>query len=143
MVMDLQDIRATLEDRVAQSNIRLFLTADPQNNEEDTIPVKMMKVSVPRITKARKMTLMTDLGNGKEDKNITPSGTRRNTGHSNHPPITRCLPSASTKECIDIEYAEIDSDLGDDEGHILMHDYQTYLKRRRINKWKLNLSERV
>ena len=61
MVMDLQDIRATLEDRVAQSNIRLFLTADPQNDEEDTIPVTMMKVSVPRITKARKMTLMSEV----------------------------------------------------------------------------------
>ena len=61
VVMDLQDIGATLEDRVAQSNIRLFLTADPQNDEEDTIPVTMMKVSVPRITKARKMTLMSEV----------------------------------------------------------------------------------
>jgi ribosome biogenesis protein BMS1 len=41
MVMDLQDVSATLEDQVAQSNIRLFgtssqvLTVSPQDNEED------------------------------------------------------------------------------------------------------------
>ena len=40
-VLDLQDVSATLKDRVAQSNIRLFrtfsrvLTVDPQDNEED------------------------------------------------------------------------------------------------------------
>ena len=65
MIMDLQDKSAALEYQVTQSNIRLFGTSskvftagDPQDNE-DTIPVKMMRVSVPRITTALKMTLMT------------------------------------------------------------------------------------
>ena len=64
--MDLQDKSAALEYQVAQSNIRLFGTSskvftagDPQDNEEDTIPVTMMTVSVPRITTTLKMTLMT------------------------------------------------------------------------------------
>ena len=66
MIMDLQDKSATLEYQVAQSNIPLFGTSskvftagDPQDNEEDTIPVTMMTVSVPRITTTLKMTLMT------------------------------------------------------------------------------------
>ena len=49
MVMDLQDLSATLEDQVAQSNTRRFgtssqvLTADDsQDNEENKIPVTMM-----------------------------------------------------------------------------------------------------
>ena len=43
MVMDLQDLSTTLEDQVAQNNIRLFgiysqvLTTDPQDNERDTM----------------------------------------------------------------------------------------------------------
>ena len=66
---------------MAQSNIRLFgtssqvLTADdPQDNEEETIPATMMKVSVLRITTTPKMTVMTE--NGEEGENITPNGTR-------------------------------------------------------------------
>ena len=66
MVMDLQDVNATLKHQVAQSNIRFFsassqiLTADdPQDNEEDTIPVSIMKVSVLRITTTLTTTLMT------------------------------------------------------------------------------------
>ena len=62
MVMDLQDVHANLEDQVAQSNIRLsgtsshVFTADPQDNEEDTIPVTM-KASVLRITSTLKTAL--------------------------------------------------------------------------------------
>ena len=66
MVMNLQDKSATLEYQVAQSNIRLFGTSsqvftadDPQDDEEDPIPVTMMKVSIPRIIMTLKMTLMT------------------------------------------------------------------------------------
>ena len=66
MVMDLQYKSATSEYQMAQSNIRLFgissqvFTADdPQDDEEDPIPVTMMKVSIPRIIMTLKMTLMT------------------------------------------------------------------------------------
>ena len=71
MVMDLQDVSATLEDQVAQSNIRLFgtssqvFTADPQNNEEDAIPV-----TISRIT-TLKMTLMTVAFKTERKRNIS------------------------------------------------------------------------
>ena len=60
VVVDLQDVCATFEDQVAQSNILVFgtssqvLTADPQDNEEDTIPVTILRIST-----TLKMTLMT------------------------------------------------------------------------------------
>ena len=66
MVMNLQDKRAAIEYQVAQSNIYLFSTSlqvftadDPQDDREGTIPVTMMKISVPRMTTTLKMTLMT------------------------------------------------------------------------------------
>jgi hypothetical protein len=62
-----------------------------------------------------------DCENGDEEEDsITPDG--RNTGRSNHLPITRRLPSTSTKEHIEIECAESDSDLGDEEERIPMHN---------------------
>ena len=60
MVMDLEDVCATFEDQVTQSNILVFGTSlqvptdGPQDNEEDTIPV-----TISRITATLEMTLMT------------------------------------------------------------------------------------
>ena len=55
-----------------------------------------------------------DSENEEEEEDITPGG--RNAGRSNHRPITRSLLSTSTEERKDIDYAESDSDLGDDGG---------------------------
>ena len=63
MVMDLplQDVSATIEDQMAQSNSRLFgtssqvPTADPKDNEENMIPV-----TISRISTTLMMMLMTD-----------------------------------------------------------------------------------
>ena len=66
MVMNLQDKSAAIEYQVAQSNIHLFSTSlqvfttdGPQDDREGTIPVTMMKISVPRMITTLKMTLMT------------------------------------------------------------------------------------
>jgi hypothetical protein len=79
----------------------------------------MTKVSVPKMKNDSEEDA-DDSEDGEEEEDITPDG--RNTGRSNHRAITRSLPSTSTGERIDIEYAESDSDLGDDEERILMHD---------------------
>ena len=154
MVMDLQDVSATLEDQVAQSNIRLFgtssqvLTVGPQDNEEDDSSDDDEDLSSEDNSDSED-----DAEDGEDDEEITPDG--RNTGRSNHRTITRSLPSTSTKECKDIEYAESDSDLGDDEERILMHDDHNIpsddeddedmddVDDESIPKWKLNLSERA
>ena len=154
MVMDLQDVSATLEDQVAQSNIRLFgtssqvLTVDPQddeggssdenNDDEEGLSSKDNS----------------DSEDGEENEDITLDG--RNTGRSNHRTITRNLPSTSTKERMDIEYAESDSDLGEDDERIRVHDDHNIPNDDEEDdedmededdestpKWKLNLSERA
>ena len=163
MVMDLQDVSATLEDQVAQSNIRLFgtssqvLTVGPQDNEEDDSSEDDEDLSSDDDDESEDDA--EDSEDGEEGDDITPDG--RNTGRSNHRAITRSLPSTNTKERLDIEYAESDSDLGDDEERILMHDDHNIPSDNDDNdedvdiededddddestpKWKLNLSERA
>ena len=161
MVMDLQDVSATLEDQVAQSNIRLFgtssqvLTVDPQDNEKDDSSEDDQGLSSEDDDESEDDAEESE--DGEEGEDITPDG--RNTGRSNHRAITRSLPSTSTKERIDIEYAESDSDLGEDEERILVHDDQNIPSDNDDNdedmdnededddestpKWKLNLSERA
>ena len=164
MVMDLQDVNTTLEDQVAQSNIRLFgtssqvLTVDPQedesssdeNNDEEGLSSEDNDDSEDGSE---------DDENGKDNEDITSD--KRNSGRSNHRTITRSLPSTSTKERIDIDYAETDSDLGDDDERIRMHDDHSIPEDDQEDddmdddmddededdesspKWKLNLSERA
>ena len=158
MVMDLQDVSATLEDQVAQSNVRLFgtssqvLTVDPQDNEEDDSSEDDEGPSFEDDNEFEDDAEESE--DGEEEEDINPDG--RNTGRSNHRAITRSLPSTSTKERIDIEYAESDSDLGDDEERILMHDDHNIPSDDEDDedldnedddestpKWKLNLSERA
>jgi hypothetical protein len=105
--------------------------------------VTMTKVSVPRITTALKMTLMTE----DEEEDITPD--EKNTGRSNHLPNHSKLPSTSAKATL--------IDLADDEEHILMHDGLNILSddeedeedmddeddNQSTPKWGLNLSERA
>ena len=155
MVMDLQDVNATLEDQVAQSNIRLLgtssqvLAVNTQDNEEDDSSDNGEGLSSEDDNDSDDE----DDEDGEEEEDITPDG--RNTGRSNHRTVTRSLPSTSTKERIDIDYAESDSDLGDDEERILMRDDHNIpsddeddegmddIDDESTPKWKLNLSERA
>ena len=164
MVMDLQDVSATLEDQVAQSNIRLFgtssqvLTVGQQDNEDDSSDDDDDEglSSEDNNDSEDDAEDSEDGEEEEEEKDIATDG--RNTGRSNHRAITRSLPSTSTKERIDIEYAESDSDLGDDEERILMHDDNLNIpsdddedmdeedkdeEDESTPKWKLNLSERA
>ena len=164
MVMDLQDVSATLEDQVAQSNIRLFgtssqvLTVGQQDNEDDSSDDDDDEglSSEDNNDSEDDAEDSEDGEEEEEEEDIATDG--RNTGRSNHCAITRSLPSTSTKERIDIEYAESDSDLGDDEERILMHDDNLNIptdddedmdeedenqEDESTPKWKLNLSERA
>ena len=86
-------------------------------------------MTILRISTTLELTMMTVSFKTERKRNISlQMKTRRNTGHSNHSPIIWSLPTTSTKECTDIEYAGSYPDLGDDEELILMHDDQTYLK---------------
>ena len=166
MVMDLQDASATLEDQVAQSNIRLFgtsskvLTVDPQNGEEDS----GNEDSDDEDEDDEDNDEQEDLGSegnsdseddedGEEDEDEDIAPEDGNTGRPNHRTIARILPSTTTKERTNIEYAESDSDLGDDDEHIQMHEDHNIPSADEDNdemddeedestpKWKLNLSE--
>jgi len=162
MVMDLQDVSATLEDQVAQSNIRLFgtsskiLTVDPsRDDDEDSSDEDSDEegLSSEENSDSGDDDNDNDDAGGEEDEDTTPDG--RNTGRSNHRTITRSFPSTSTKGRIDIEYAESDSDLGDVDERIRMHDDHNIPGEgdedmddeaeddESIPKWKLNLSERA
>jgi ribosome biogenesis protein BMS1 len=160
MVMDLQDVSATLEDQVAQSNIRLLgtssqvLAVGTQDNEEDDSSDDDEDLSSEDNNNSDDDDA-DDAEDGEEEveEDITPYG--KNTGRSNHRTITRSLPSTSTKERMDIDYAESDSDLGDDEERILMRDDHNIpsddeddedmddVDDESTPKWKLNLSERA
>ena len=161
MVMDLQDVSVTLEDQVIQSNIRLFgtssqnLTVGQQDNEEDDSSDDEESLSSEDDNDSEDDAEDSEDGEEEGEEYITPDG--RNTGRSNHRAITRSLPSTSTKERIDIEYAESDSDLGDDEERVLMNDDDHNIPsdddendedmddedNESTPKWKLNLSERA
>ncbi|KAF8802091.1 GTP binding protein [Phlegmacium glaucopus] len=169
MVMDLQDVSATLEDQVAQSNIRLFgtsskvLTVDPTQDDDEGFSDDDSDhedvLSSEDNSDSGEDDDDDDNESGEEVEDVTPAG--RNTGRSNHRTITRSLPSTSMKERIDIEYAESDSDLGDDDERIQMHDDHDIPSDdedmddenadedddddddESIPKWKLNLSERA
>ena len=163
MVMDLQDVSATLEDQVAQSNIRLFgtssqvLTVGQQDDEEDDSSDDDEDLGPEDNSDSEVDADSSEDGEGEEEEDVTPDG--RNSGRSSHRTIARSLPSTSTKERKDIEYAESDSDLGDDEEHIRMHDDDHNIPsdeeddedmddeddndNESAPKWKLNLSERA
>jgi ribosome biogenesis protein BMS1 len=158
--MDLQDVSATLEDQVAQSNIRLLgtssqvLSVDPQDNDEGSSDENNDDEGLSAEENSDSEDGSDDDDDPEENKDITSDG--RNTGRSNHRTITRSLPSTSTKQRTDIEYAQSDSDLGDDDERIQMHDDHSIPSDKEDDeemededgdestpKWKLNLSERA
>jgi ribosome biogenesis protein BMS1 len=117
MVMDLQDAGLTLEDGVAQSHIRLFgssskhLTVeapadDESDEEEDESGDEEEDESGIDSDDA-------SVGDDNEDTIPKP----HSTGRSSRRAVTRTLPTASTSKIqrADVEYAESDSDLGDED----------------------------
>lgn len=121
MVMDLQDVDATLEDRVAQSNIRLFgtsskaLTVDPSSNAEaDDDDEDEEDFDDDSDEDAHSDS---DASGSEDDDEAMDEDIPyniHNTGRADRRTATRGLPS-SKKERTDIEYADSDSDLGEDE----------------------------
>lgn len=124
MVMDLQDVGSTLEDAVAKSQIRLFgtssknLTVDPsssmnvdmdddddenedeEGDEEDDSGIESGLDDDDEEDEA-----------DEEDRLPDP----RNTGRSSQRNFIRSIPSSSKKQRTDVEYAESDSELGDED----------------------------
>ncbi|KAF8969023.1 GTP binding protein [Flammula alnicola] len=130
MVMDLQDVDATLEDRVAQSHIRLFgtsskaLTVDPSPNDqsddddEETDDEESFSDEDSNDEDGHSNSgLSSQDESGSQDEGMDEGIPRdaQNTGRSNRRTVTRSLPSSNLKERTDVEYAESDSDLGEDE----------------------------
>src|SRR6266550_1173868 len=133
MVMDLQDVDATLEDAVAKSQIRLFgssfkhlavgssqaleageddedgMEADDTSSEASGSDADEDDSGIDSSEE--------DEDEEEEDRDEPSSSNLENTGRTSRRIPTRSLPSASSKHQDAIEYAESDSDLGgvDDE----------------------------
>ncbi|TFK38990.1 hypothetical protein BDQ12DRAFT_630112 [Crucibulum laeve] len=131
MVMDLQDVNSTLEDAVSKSQIKLFgssskpLTTDSAVNQD----IDMDDASDDEDDDG------TDDFNSQDEEEDDQSGIDsdeedednlfdndeeihrgiQNTGRSSHRTSIRTLPSSSKKQRADIEYADSDSDLGNDD----------------------------
>ncbi|KAJ7459701.1 GTP binding protein [Mycena latifolia] len=118
MVMDLQDAGTTLEDGVTQSHIRLFGSSS-----------KHLTVEAPVDDSESDGYEDDESGNEEDDdsgidcnddsegddEDTVPNP--HSTGRSSRRDVTRTLPTASTSKIqrADVEYAESDSDLGDDD----------------------------
>ncbi|KAF9523880.1 hypothetical protein CPB83DRAFT_910290 [Crepidotus variabilis] len=173
MVMDLQDVDATLEDRVAQSQIRLFGSSSKTLtvNRSDQLQQKPESEDDHDndLSTEGDVAEQSDLENSSEGDSDTEAGSSTlphiNTGRTSHRTNIRSLPSSGTARA-DIEYADSDSDLGEDEddartklGHriqfdeddedipsdeeadMLMHGNED--SENDVPKWKANLSERA
>ncbi|KAH9480154.1 Ribosome biogenesis protein bms1 [Psilocybe cubensis] len=120
MVMDLQDVNQTLEDRVAQSSIRLFgtssqaLRVDPTSSASDDEDEDDFDVSGSEEEDESGIDSEDDDEEEGEDEDEEIPRNAQNTGRQGRRTVTRSLPS-SVKERTDIQYAESDSDLGEDE----------------------------
>ncbi|KAJ7505467.1 GTP binding protein [Mycena galericulata] len=118
MVMDLQDAGATLEDGVAQSHIRLFgssskhLTVEAPADEDDSDGYADESGDEEEDESGIDSD---DAGEGDEDEETVPHP--YSTGRSSRRNVARTLPTASSSKIqrTDVEYAESDSDLGDED----------------------------
>ncbi|KAF7325702.1 hypothetical protein MKEN_00420400 [Mycena kentingensis (nom. inval.)] len=116
MVMDLQDAGATLEDGVAKSHIRLFessskhltVDADEDSEEEDDDEDEEQE---------DESGIDSDDESDESDADEPISQQGENTGRLSRRNPARTLPVASTSKLQqnDVEYAESDSELGDEE----------------------------
>ena len=129
MVMDLQDVDATLEDAVAKSQIRLFGSSskhlavgssqalEAEEDDEDGIEDDDMNSEASGSDADEDDSGIDsseeDEDEEEEDRDESSSSNLQNTGRTSRRIPTRSLPSTLSKHQDDIEYAESDSDLGD------------------------------
>ncbi|KAJ7644258.1 GTP binding protein [Roridomyces roridus] len=117
MVMDMQDARATLEDGVAQSHIRLLgssskhLTVEALDEDESDDGFDDESGE----EEGDESGLDSDEDGGEDDEDIVVNP--QSTGRSSRRHVERTLPTASTSKGgrADVEYADSDSDLGDED----------------------------
>ncbi|KAF7365371.1 hypothetical protein MVEN_00409400 [Mycena venus] len=120
MVMDLQDAGATLEDVVAQSQIRLLgssskhLTVDTPMEDDDESDGYEDESG----DEEEDQSGIDSDEDSDEDEEEETTPNPHNTGRSSRRDVTRTVPTASTSKIqrgADVEYAESDSDLGDED----------------------------
>jgi ribosome biogenesis protein BMS1 len=134
MVMDLQDVSSTLEDAVAKSHIRLLATSskalatypsssidvDPSGDDDDCGNDGGESDDDDEEEEEEEERMADDdvrdgANTDSESSDDDEAQTHRYTGRLGYRNITRTLPFTSENECTAIEYAESDSDLGDDD----------------------------
>lgn len=121
MIMDLQGVNATLEDRVVQSQIRLFgtssnvLTTDPSSSGQRDSDSDQESQDDEDDDQAGEDWGEEDVSDDSDsnDEGMTESLPKQNTGRLSHRTVTRGLPDLKSHQP-DIAYAESDSDLGED-----------------------------
>ncbi|KAJ7645515.1 GTP binding protein [Mycena polygramma] len=119
MVMDLQDAGATLEDGVAQSHIRLLgssskhLTVEAPGDDDDSEGYEDEESGDEEEDESGIESDDASENDDNEDSAPHP----HSTGRASRRDVTRTLPTASTSKIqrADVEYAESDSDLGDED----------------------------
>ncbi|SJL07448.1 related to BMS1-GTP-binding protein, required for distinct steps of 40S ribosome biogenesis [Armillaria ostoyae] len=119
MVMDLQDASATLEDAVAQSQIRLFgssskhLSVDVAADQDDGEDTEDYEEDDDQ---EEEEDGDDDDGMSSDDNEMQDiSQDPRNTGRVSMRTVARSLPASSKKGRGGVEYADSDSDLGEEE----------------------------
>ncbi|KAJ6512113.1 GTP binding protein [Mycena vitilis] len=119
MVMDLQDAGATLEDGVAQSHIRLLgssskhLTVEAPGDDDDSEGYEDEESGDEEEDESG---IDSDDASENDDGEVS-APHPHSTGRASRRDVTRTLPTASTSKIqrADVEYAESDSDLGDED----------------------------
>lgn len=167
MIMDLQDVGATLEDQVARSQIRLFdtsskvLTTDPSSGEQRNDDVDESSEEGEGEESGEEFS--ENESDISDDEEI--STKIDNTGRLSHRTITRGLPNVRTQQS-DVEYADSDSDLCESDRDVAGRqsngqrvrfeddemdrdipsdegDNTDYEDQDEVPKWKSSLSERA
>lgn len=129
MVMNLQDVSSTLEDAVAQSHIRLLGTSSKTLIVETSSGINVDEEQLAEdAVHAVDVHDEDDTASGSdtefelEDDNATEFrlGDLRNTGRSSYRGVTRTFPPSNNQDHPVAEFAESDSDLGDNDDDINM-----------------------
>ncbi|KAF7299159.1 DUF663-domain-containing protein [Mycena indigotica] len=165
MVMDLQEAGVTLEDGVAQSHIKLFesssrhLTVEEESTEEDDESGNSDEEEGMNGEEDGDDSGF-ETESEDEDEDMEPISQGENTGRLQRRNPARTLPVASTSKLqrTEIDYADSDSDLGDEDdlgGRFEMddedqldipdddEDAEESSDTEAVPKWKRNLTERA
>ncbi|KAF9049541.1 DUF663-domain-containing protein [Hymenopellis radicata] len=123
MVMDLQDASGTLEDAVARSQIRLFgsssgtlnAPAAAGSDDSDSSDEEGDEEEFDDVDEDEDEDGASDDQDDDDDSPVNLAQDPRNTGRSSMRKVVRNLPSSSKAGRGDVEYADSDSDLGDED----------------------------